>query len=199
MAGGSAPYRRKDRAKSAEFAAIIFDLRLKGLSLREIDALSRTPDGPTGGHRISVTTAKELIYAEAARRVDPRLEAWRAIQVERLEAGLVRLDGLEEAARGVLEREHVTVNNGRIISLDGEPLPDDSFVLQAIDRLTRIEESRRRTNESLRKILGLDAPARSEVQVTEVTQQDIELQEMIRDAKAAVQLEERQILDGGDA
>lgn len=67
-----------------------------------------------------------------------------------------RLDRLSEAAWTVLERQHITVSNGKIIHLDGEPLPDDGPVLQAIDRLLRISESRR-------KLEGLDAPSRVSV------------------------------------
>lgn len=67
-----------------------------------------------------------------------------------------RLDRLSTAAWEVLNRQHVTVNNGQIIRLDGEPLPDDAPVLQAIDRLLRISESRR-------KLDGLDAPSRVSV------------------------------------
>lgn len=67
-----------------------------------------------------------------------------------------RLDRLSEAAWEVLERQHVTVANGRIVTLEGEPLPDDGPVLAAIDRLLRISESRR-------KLEGLDAPSRVSV------------------------------------
>lgn len=67
-----------------------------------------------------------------------------------------RLDRMSEAAWAVLERQHVTVSNGRIVSLNGEPLPDDGPVLAAIDRLLRISESRR-------KLDGLDAPSRVSV------------------------------------
>ncbi|GGW98774.1 hypothetical protein GCM10010321_11500 [Streptomyces chartreusis] len=199
MAGGPDPYKRRNRAKRAEYAEIVFDLTLEGLSIRKIDALTQDPNGPTGGHRISATTAKEMIREEAARRIDPKVDEWRAVQVTRIEAALARLDGLEEAAHKVLEREHITVNNGRIIKLDdGVPLLDDGPVLAAIDRLVKIEEARLRNGEALRRILGLDMPVKVDATVTETTQQDLELQEMLRDAKAQMQLEEQQIIDGGD-
>lgn len=184
MAGGPDPYKRKNRAKRAEYAEIVFDLTLQGLSIRKIDALTQDPNGPTGGHRISATTVKEMIREEAARRIDPKVDEWRAVQVTRIEAALARLDGLEEAAIKVLEREHITVNNGRIISLDGVPLPDDGPVLQAIDRLVKIEEARLRNGEALRRILGLDAPTKVDHTVTETTQQDIELQELVAEMRA---------------
>lgn len=67
-----------------------------------------------------------------------------------------RLDRLSVAAWGVLDRQHITVSNGSVIRVDGEPLIDDAPTLQAIDRLLRISESRR-------KLEGLDAPARVSV------------------------------------
>lgn len=67
-----------------------------------------------------------------------------------------RLDRLATAAWGVLDRQHITVSNGKVITLGGEPLVDDAPTLQAIDRLLRISESRR-------KLEGLDAPARVSV------------------------------------
>lgn len=204
MPGGPAPYRKRNRAETADYACIVFDLHIGGLSYRAIDALTRQPDGPTSGHRISTTTAKELVYAEAARRIDPKVDEYRAIELGRLEAALERLHNMEESVRQVMTRKHITVNNGRVIRVENpetgeeEPVEDDTFILQAVDRLTRIEESRRRTGEAIRRLLGLDMPVKVDATVTETTQQDIELQEMIRDAKAKVQLEEQQIIDGGD-
>lgn len=63
---------------------------------------------------------------------------------------------------------------------------------RAINTAVRISESRR-------KLLGLDMPARVEatVQHHEVTQQDIELQALIREAKATVAAEETRLLEGG--
>lgn len=197
MTAGPAPYNKRRRADRAHFAGIVFDLSLDGLSTRKIEAATKDPEGPTGGMRIPATTVKEMIREEAARRIDPKVDEWRAVQVARIEAARERLDGLEEAAIKVLEREHITVNNGRIIVLNDEPLPDDGPVLAAIDRLVKIEDARLRNADALCRILGLNAPTRIEAQVTETTQQDIELQEMLRDAKARVQLEEQQIIDGG--
>lgn len=193
--GGPAPYTRASRATRAERAAIVFDLTLQGLTARQIDELSQDPHGPTGGHRISTTTVKEMIHQEAARRVDPKVDAWRAVQVIRLEAALARLDGLEAAAVKVLEREHITVNNGRIIMRGDEPLLDDGPVLAAVDRLVKIEDARVRNGEALRRILGLDMPVKVDATVHEVSQQDVELQQMLSEAKAKMHTEEQQILN----
>lgn len=183
---GPSLHRKAERAERATRAAIVFDLRLSGLTYRQIDIISQTPDSPTGGHRISATTAKEMVYEEAARRVDPRVDAWRALESERLEASLRRLDDLATKAYEIVDREHVTVSQGRVF--DG--VPDDGPVLQALDRLIKIEEQRRKISESLRKLFGADAPQQLEATITETTQQDVELQEMIREAKAKVAAEE---------
>lgn len=96
-------------------------------------------------------------------------EAALNFELARLDAELGRLTGLEEAAREVLERNHVTIaNNGQVVHHDGEPLIDDAPVLQAIDRLLKIEEQRRRNGESRRKLLGMDAPSRVSVEAEQL-------------------------------
>jgi hypothetical protein len=120
-------------------------------------------------------------------------------ELERLDAELERLNGLEEEVRAVLNRRHVTVSNGHVILHPDteEPMEDDGFVLQAVDRLLKIEDARRRNGERRAKLTGVEAAVKVDATVREVTQQDIELQEMIREAKAKVQLEEQKILEGG--
>lgn len=67
------------------------------------------------------------------------------------------LDDLENAAWHELRRMHIMVSNGRIIrDDDNQPLNDDRFALDVIDRILKIKERRA-------KLLGLDAPTRSEV------------------------------------
>jgi hypothetical protein len=184
MAAGPGPYNRKNPAEQAEKAAIVFQLKLDGHSFRAIEAITAAPDGPTRGDRIPWTTARDLLREELARRVDPKIDAYRALHLERLEGELVRLGELEARAKQVLDRHHITVNNGRVIAIDGEPLQDDGPVLQAIDRLVRIEDARRKNNAEQRKLLGLDAPTKVDATVTETTQQDIELQEMVAEMRA---------------
>jgi len=121
-----------------------------------------------------------------------------AIELDRLDAELVRLEGLEAAARAVMTRNHVTVSHGKVISTTGpdgeeEPLLDDGPVLQAIDRLVRIEDARGRNGDRRAKLLGLNAPTRVDAIVHEVTQQDLELQELLREAKAKVAAQEQVI------
>jgi len=73
-----------------------------------------------------------------------------------LQFELERLDLAHREAMAVLEREHVLVSNGKVVTVDDVPLRDDGPVLAAIDRLVRISESRR-------KLLGLDQPTKTQV------------------------------------
>lgn len=81
-----------------------------------------------------------------------------AAELRQLE--LIRLDSLWMQAMGVLTRDHLTVSNGRVVELNGEPVKDDAPILNAIDRLLKIMERRA-------KLTGLDAPAKVEVMTLE--------------------------------
>jgi hypothetical protein len=199
MAGGPVPYNRRNPAERAQLAEIIFDLKAQGLSNYTIDQITQHPDGPTRGVRVPASTVRDLIREETGRRVDPKVDEYRTLELARLEAALERLHNMEESVRTVMARKHITVNNGRVIktinpdSGEEEPVEDDTFILQAVDRLNRIEESRRRTSESIRRLLGLDMPVKVDATVTETTQVDIELAELVREAKAKNAAEEAAI------
>lgn len=140
--------------------------------------------------------ADELGYAHRTGARDAINRAVRAVvrgPAEKLiELEAARLDSLYEEALAVLERDHITVSHGKVIrDDDGNVLLDDGPKLAAIDRLVKIRESYRR-------LYGLDRPVKVQATVTEVTQQDLELQEMLREAKAKMQAEEQRILDGGE-
>ncbi|MFD9256939.1 helix-turn-helix domain-containing protein [Streptomyces sp. NPDC059538] len=68
---------------------------------------------------------------------------------------------LTEATWEILEREHIMVSNGRVVSLDDEPLKDPGPALNAISLLLRI-------NESERKLEGADEPARVSVEAQQI-------------------------------
>ncbi|MEU9198861.1 hypothetical protein [Streptomyces sp. NPDC048332] len=102
-------------------------------------------------HRADAYNAVQKVLKETVREAGEQV---RALELE-------RLDRLEAAANEVLEREHITVSNGRIVSgTDGAPILDDAPVLQAIDRLLKIQERRSR-------LLGLDAPVKKDVSLTD--------------------------------
>ncbi|MEU8902184.1 hypothetical protein [Streptomyces mirabilis] len=190
MAGGPAPYNKRNGAERAELAEIVFDLRVQGLSFYAIDALTQNPDGPTGGQRIAASTARDLERDERKRRIDPKVDEYRALQLARHEAALERLHNMEESIRTVMARKHITINNGQVIRVlnsetgEKETIEDDTFILQAVDRLNRIEEQRRKTGDSICRLLGLEMPVKVDYTVTETTQQDIALQEMVAEMRA---------------
>lgn len=69
---------------------------------------------------------------------------------------LTKLDHMETIVLGILERLHITVSNGNVMRLDGQPIPDAGPVLAAVDRLVKIQDRRS-------KLLGLDAPVKADI------------------------------------
>lgn len=165
------------------------ELRTQGLTYQQI--------ADQMGYSGSRTAWDAVDRAIAAVIKEPG-EAVLHFELERLDAELVRLDGLEAAARKVLTARHITVSNGRVILHPDtdEPMEDDGPVLQAIDRLLKIEDARRRNGERRAKLTGIEAAVKVDATVHEVTQQDLELQEMLRDAKARVEAQEQALRDG---
>lgn len=126
--------------EAAEKDAIACEMRARGMTYREIAAELQV--ARSAAHKMVERALREIIQEPAE-------------EVRRLE--LERLDALYAAAMDILERHHVTVSHGRIVlGMDGEPLEDDGPVLQAIDRLLKIQERRAR-------LLGLDAATKTEV------------------------------------
>lgn len=108
-----------------------------------------------------------------ARRAVMREPVEHLVQVES-----ARLDELYVAALEILERDHVTVNNGHIIKgSDGVPILDPGPKLAAIRELRNIRES-------YRKLYGLDRPAKLDATITEVGQQDVEFDEAMEKMRA---------------
>lgn len=100
------------------------------------------------------------------------------------------LQFLWDAAMEIYNRRHILVSHGQVARMDGEPIEDDGPRLQALEQL-------RKVNVEWRKLHGSDAAVKADVTVHEVTQQDLELQEMLREAKARTEAQEQQILNGG--
>lgn len=124
------------------------DMRRDGATYRQIAAALD----------VDVKTAHTWVTDTLKATVKESAQQLLTLELERLDAELERLNTLEDAARAVLERQHVTVSHGHIVCDESdEPLPDDGPVLQAIDRLVRIEDARRRNGERRAKLLGLDA------------------------------------------
>lgn len=124
-------------------------LRSNGATYQEIADQLGYPDRQAA--RTAVTRALREIVAEPA------------AELRTLE--LARLDRMWNVAWRILEDQHVTVSQGRVVHTDdGQPVADVGPVLAAIDRLLKIQERRAR-------LLGLDAPTRVQVTPDEVEQE----------------------------
>lgn len=151
--------------------------------------------------------AKSTAYRAVARALKDTLgEA--PEEVRQLE--LERLDELWRKAWEVMNTPHLMVQQGKVVGRrvgierhpdgieklapDGKTIPiyedlnDDAPVLNAIDRLLKIQERRAR-------LLGLDTPVKANITVNQVDPRDLELAEILREAKARQALEE-QLLKG---
>jgi hypothetical protein len=129
-------------------------LRSKGKSYRQIAAILGC----------DVRVAHSAVQRVIAEIVAEPAEAAVHFELDRLDAELRRLDKLYRTVMEVLEREHVTVSQGKVVTTDdGATVPDDDWILKAVDRLVKIDESRRRNGESRRRLLGLDQPAKTQV------------------------------------
>lgn len=173
---------------TAERDALAAKLRARGHSYHEI------------GLELGVTRSNAFLACERALAdvIREPAEDLLKVELQRLDLQLVRLHRLETAAQRVLDARHITVNNGKVIYQPGteEPMEDDGPALQAIDRLVKIEAARNQNSERRAKLLGLDAALKVDATVHEVTQQDIELQEMLQEAKARVAAQEQALRDG---
>lgn len=77
-----------------------------------------------------------------------------------------------------MERERLQTLHARAWTILEDVSNDAELKLKAIDRLVRIAERRS-------KLEGYDSPTRVDATVHEVTQQDLELQELLREAQAS--------------
>lgn len=145
------------------------DARGVGTGRYERTLDSATRDGQAARLREQRMTYKriadELGYSDKG-------SAWRGVQRARVavlkepaealvRAEAAQLDELYVEALEVLERDHITVSNGKVITLPDEngtekPLLDDGPKLAAIRELRAIRES-------YRKLYGLDQPGKVEM------------------------------------
>lgn len=124
------------REAAAERRQKALDLRKAGNSYRAI------------GAQLNISEAQAHTDVQTALARLAALELASADELRTLE--LARLDTLAVEAARILSETHPYVSGGKVLP----NIADDGPRLQAIDRLLRISESRR-------KLLGLDAPAKT--------------------------------------
>ncbi len=108
--------------------------------------------------------------------------AWRAVQrgltmavkeptQDMILLDLGELDRLARAAWNVLGTTHYVVDRGEVVFLNDEPVLDDAPVLAAIGKLLDIQVRRA-------KLVGLDAPSKSRVEVVTEDAVDAEIRRL---------------------
>lgn len=134
---GMSPAAREDSQRQK---AEVMRLRRTGTTFQEI------------GDELGVTRQRaHQIYTKALKEIPAQeVTEYRAEQADRLDALLVK-------ANEVLARQHITVSNGKVVMLDGRPVPDDGPTLDAIKTVLAIEDRRA-------KLLGLDTPVKQQLQ-----------------------------------
>lgn len=184
LTGGNAHRSKGDSdAKRSADRCRAYELRLVGRTLRQI----------ADDMGVSHTYVHDLLREEIKLREDPLID-----QVRQLE--LDRIDGYVQACM------HVLANPGMVVTVPQEGPPDeegrptvvmvqhvivdDRKILGAIDRLIKLSETKR-------KMLGIDAPVKTQVDIVETTQADLELQEMVREAQAVANAAADRIRNGG--
>lgn len=152
--------------------------RQSGTDAGRVEARRRAYELRLGGrtHRqisedlgVSTGTVHNYLREEISERLDPLKDHY--LQME-----LDRLDHLQQVALKLIEHPGMVVEDH-----EGKThvILDQKKIESGFDRALKVSESRR-------KLLGLDAPVRvqGDFSVTETTQEDLELQELIREAKA---------------
>lgn len=127
-------------------------LKAIGHSLEEIAELLNLTDSMTG----------EFDPRRAAKAVQRGLTTVYRFSID--ETRLAELQSLDEMERHLwqsLRREHVLVQQGRVIMVEGQVVQDERFVLEALDRILKIKERRA-------KYLGLDAQVRLSVEADQI-------------------------------
>jgi hypothetical protein len=98
-----------------------------------------------------------------------------------------RLEFMFASLMEMAEDDYITVSHGKIIrDEEGNPVPDIGPKLAAF-------REARASLESFRRLVGLDEAVKVDATVHQVTQEDIELAELIREAQARNATEEARI------
>lgn len=73
----------------------------------------------------------------------------------------VQIENLYRVVSGVIDREHLVVDKGAVVEYNGEPLKDDGPKLAAVGQARQLLER-------MSKLVGADAPARTQLEVARV-------------------------------
>ncbi|NAS22485.1 hypothetical protein GT755_12410 [Herbidospora sp. NEAU-GS84] len=164
-------HRRMNAEQRAERAAQAYEMRLQGWTIKAIaDELG-----------IAASTTHDLLTEYTAERFDPLAEEYRRLELD-------RLDDYTRRAYQVLIAEHIVVQHGKVV-MDpetGSPMADLAPRLAALDRLLRISERRS-------CLLSLDAIVKYDVTVTQVDPTDLEIVQILTEARVKDAVEEARL------
>lgn len=135
-------------------------LKAAGLTFHEVGR--RLGVSRSTAHRMTTRALREYVAR-------PHAEARQLAEVE--------LDQLARQAWQVLTGQHNAVSGGRVVTLGGVPIEDTRPKLEALRTLLAIAERRAR-------LLGLDAPAKRQVEVISESAVDAEIARLEREIAA---------------
>jgi hypothetical protein len=152
------------------------------------------------GSRTYLTANKAEVAEQARRCYELKLAGWSHDRIaaelkisygtvhNRIKAHIeVRVQPLADELRAVMVDR---------LDLCIEKLHEQIQDPEAAGRLARNFEVLVKVEERRAKLLGVDAPERVEAIVTEVTQEDVALAELVREAQAAAAVAEQQLREG---
>lgn len=169
VADPSKGFKLKGRWRDAEAAR----LKATGMTLEQIAKELGLDTNPENGPQRAAAAIKRAM-GEMARFANDEMRMME----------LRSLDELEWIAWQTLRKSHVVVSQGRVVLHDetGDPVEDDRFVLETIDRILKLKERRA-------KLMGLDAPIRREVITMDSIENEIsKLEQELRAGKGSQDL-----------
>jgi len=156
------PASKAQQAITADRRSKALALRVAGATLEQIAEQLGYADRQSAGKDID-----RALAANTGQVADAAAER-RPLEAE-------RLDAMERAAWAVLRRPHTLVSQGRVMKDDaGRPMVDDGPILDAIDRLLKIQARRAR-------LFGLDAPVKVQQEVRHVDSFDADIAALVAD------------------
>lgn len=114
---------------------------------------------------------------DVRRALDKRTAELNLATDELRELELMKLDRYLVKVEEVLERRHVTVNNGKVIYYGDEPLLDDEPILRAVKTALDIQASRA-------KLTGLNMAQQIEQRITTIDPAEAEFREHMAQQRA---------------
>lgn len=167
---------RHNAEKHAEEARLMYQDRLDGMTFRAIAAK----------HDCSIRKVQRRLNTYVPQLLEGPATVYRNAEVG-------KLDELEEKLWKILDKEHLMISHGKVMKIEDEtgelvPVHDDMPRLSAIDRLLKVADRRA-------KLLGLDMPTRTELNVTSDIEDD-ELIKTLKDLRERKRKEEQEIAEG---